>query len=163
MLTQARLKELLHYNPDTGIFTSLVNVNKRKIGDVVGNADKRGYVRVRVGGFSDSAHRLAFLYMTGEFPKHTVDHKNEIKSDNRWDNLRDITDAQNKQNKSSCNRNNASGFLGVSYMKRDDKYYAGIRVNGKVKFLGSYDTPELAHAAYLAEKKIAHPSYISSH
>jgi len=85
-----------------------------------------------------------------------VDHRNGVRSDNRWDNLRDVTTATNMQNRRTANFNNASGLLGVSFDKRARKPFAQIMVSGKNIFLGWFDTSALAHAAYLKAKSIYH-------
>jgi hypothetical protein len=97
-LTQNRLQELLEYNPLTGVFTRRVNSGHAKAGAVAGTKHIDGYIMVGVGGDKYFAHRLAFLYMTGEWPISGVDHRNTIKSDNSWGNLRDCTQRENMNN-----------------------------------------------------------------
>ena len=88
-LTAARLRELLQYDPETGVFTRLVKTsNGIKVGDVAGTADARGYILIRVDGWLHLAHRLAWLHMTCEWPKGMIDHINGVRDDNRWSNLR---------------------------------------------------------------------------
>lgn len=101
ILTQARLKELLHYDPETGVWTRLVATsNSIRIGDVAGGVN-HGYVRISVDGRKYSAHRLAFLYQTGAWPSAEVDHWNLDKADNSWGNLRGATRSQNIANTST--------------------------------------------------------------
>ena len=100
-----------------------------------------------VAGKRYSAHRLAWLYMTGDWPPDEVDHKNRVRTDNRWDNLRLADTFTNKRN-TSAYRNNKSGFKGVSWHVCSRKWRSRIRVDGKEKNLGLYDTPEQANAAY---------------
>lgn len=156
MITQTELKQLLHYNPDTGIFTRIYSKNKRCINKEAGNLDSDGYVVIRVNRKQYKAHRLAFLYMNGDMPKYTVDHIDRIKNNNSWKNLRDVPMSVNKQNVEKPLKNNSTGYLGVSFYKPYGKYQAGIKINGKRKQLGYFDTPELAHEAYLSAKKELH-------
>lgn len=152
--TQERLKELLRYDRETGIFTWLKsNNNYVKPGDVAG-WPRKGYTDICVDGVGYRAHCLAWLYMTGAWPAVEVDHKNGIKSDNRWNNLRETTHAVNMQNLRAPSKRNTTGFLGVSRWK--EKFKADIRVNGRTKYLGLFETPELAHAAYLLAKRKHH-------
>ena len=158
MITQARLKELLHYDPDTGVFTRRVATNNRvKVGSVAGNTSTKGYVQVRVDRTRHYAHRLAFLYMTGELPPDVVDHINGVKDDNHWCNLRLATQSENMQNLRGPMSNSTSGMLGVGWDKRRKKWQARIRVNNAVRHLGYFDTAQEAHAAYLKAKAELHP------
>jgi len=109
MITQQELKELLHYNPETGIFTRKTKVNRNKvIGSIAGTTDFHGYVAIAIDGKKYKAHRLAWLYMYGKFPDNCIDHINNITTDNRIVNLRDATLSQNQCNK-KINVNNSSG------------------------------------------------------
>lgn len=158
ILTQQELKEFLHYDPETGIFTWKIFSNSRvKIGDTAGHLDKvKGYVRIKINGKSYLAHRLAWLYVTGAMPKVLIDHENGIKHDNWFNNLRQATYGQNLQNQNKPQRGNKSGYLGVSFDKRRGKYAAQIKANGEQKFIGYFTTPKLAHEAYLVEKRKYH-------
>ena len=157
-LSQDVLKENLHYNPINGVFTrKIANCNKIKVGDVAGCIDDKGYIVIRVNGKSYQAHRLAWLYMTGKMPINFIDHENGNPSDNRFCNLREATNRQNLENMTKPQENNKSGFLGVSFKKRNQKYCAQIVVDGKVKYLGLFTAPEEAHQAYLEAKRIHHP------
>ena len=140
-LTQSRLKELLHYNPYTGIF----NWIKRK-GNVAGYSDK-GYIRIRVQDKLYAAHRLAWLYTHKTFPTNEIDHINRIKDDNRLINLREATRLQNNTNV-GARANNTSGMKGVCLHKPSGKWVAGISIKGKSKHLGYFTTKQEAHAAY---------------
>lgn len=136
MLTQKRIKELLNYDPNTGFFIWRVSSTYRaKKGDLVGNMDDMGYVRTSIDGKKYRLHRLAFLYMNGFFPEHQVDHKNRVKNDNRWVNLRHVTRSCNLQNQ-KINNKNTSGFTGVS--KCRNKWRAYIKISGKRINLGFY-------------------------
>lgn len=155
-LTAARLRELLHYDPETGVFTWLVSNTKRvRVGGIAGCTSDHGYIRIAIDGVQHRAHRLAWLYMTGEWPAHQIDHINGTRDDNRIKNLRQATDAQNRQNLRKPRSDNRCGMLGVCANR--DRWRAVIQVGGKFKHIGTFDTPELAGAAYLAQKSILHP------
>ncbi len=126
MVTQAQLKEALIYNPDTGIFTWISNRSTRiKAGDVAGCIGSVGYPVIRFRGKLRSAHRLAFLYMTGHYPDVEIDHINGVRDDNRWINLRDVTRQENCRNSKRQN-NNTSGICGVSWANRNEKWVSNI-------------------------------------
>jgi hypothetical protein len=154
-LTAERLREVLHYDPETGLFTWRIDRGGRKAGTVAGSAHNAGYVSIRVYGIRYLSHRLAALYVTGKWPEHQVDHKYGVRSDNRWTELRPATHAQNQHNKRSANSNNKVGLLGVSVSR--GRYLAQIKVAGKRKFLGRFGTPEMSHNAYLTAKAAIHP------
>jgi len=135
MITQKRLKELLHYNPKTGYFKRLVANGGTNIGDIAGPLDAYGYVRLSVENKEYKAHRLAFLYMEGYFPKE-VDHEDGIKNNNKWNNLTDITHQDNIR-KAKISINNKSGVKGVR--KRGSKWHAGIKINNKLIYLGIFE------------------------
>lgn len=154
-----RIVELLDYDPLTGVFTwkrapSLRQ--KRLVGRRAGNIDKiNGYRRIGVNGLEYRCNRLATWWMTGEWPEHDVDHENGNRADDRWDNLRNGTRGQNKQNQRKANVNNSTGLLGVS--RKGKKFKAVIGLNYKYTHLGTFDTPEKAHEKYLEAKRVMHP------
>lgn len=155
-LTAARLREVLHYDPLTGVFTWRVSpTNSVRIGSVAGCMLRKGYISIRIDGKMYLAQRLAVLYMTGAFPAGECDHRNGARADNKWANLRDVSKSLNQQNQR--HPRGANQFLGVSLYKRTGLWYACIRINGKSKNLGLHGTPELARAAYLDAKRSAHP------
>ena len=149
MITQSELKEVLEYNPDTGLFIWLKsNGNRRlKAGDAAGTKMRAGYIRITIKGRMYPAHRLAYLYMTGNFPENFIDHINHIKDDNRWTNLRDATNSQNQANRLKL-KNNTSGYKGVCWHIARKKWIAQIMYMNKLIHLGYYTTPEEAHEAY---------------
>lgn len=146
-LTQERLKELLHYDPDTGVFTWLQPGKRRLVGFTAGTVNSRGYLYISIGGKQYRAHRLAWLYMTGEVPENEIDHRNGIGTDNRFANLRKATRSQNKAN-SATYKSNSSGCKGVGFDKATGRWKARVQVNGKRISLGYFDSPESAYAAY---------------
>jgi hypothetical protein len=153
-LTAERLRELLSYDPETGIFTRLTSGSSFSAGDVAGGC-RGGYIQIRVDGVKYSAHRLAWLYVFGEHPTNEIDHIDGDGINNKITNLRGATHSENQQNKTAF-ENSSSGLVGVSWHKRSKKWYASIGYNGSRKFLGSYKERERAYAAYLEAKAIFH-------
>lgn len=154
-LTAQRLRELLRYDPETGDFTWKVKHTTRSIPGAQPRATKNGYRLIVVDGEHHRGHRLAWLYMTGDWPVQSLDHIDGNKLNNRFENLRDITQAANSQNIKVATKRNSSGFLGVSPHKT--RFRARIRVNRKLVHLGAFATPEEAYAAYLQAKRKLHP------
>lgn len=155
-LTAERLREVLHYDPETGAFTWREKIaDKVVVGQRAGSAYGNGYRGIRLFGVKVSEQRLAHLYMTGTLPGGEVDHRNRIRSDNRWDNLRPATHEQNHQNR-GAKSSNPTGLAGVSWHKLRRRWRASIGINGKQTHLGLFDTPETAHAAYLEAKARLH-------
>lgn len=147
ILTQEELKKLVHYEPDTGSFTWKVrSAYKVKVGDMAGGVDPHsGYRVIRINGKNYPAHRLAFLYITGSFPKQQVDHINRVRDDNRWVNLREVSPKENQMNR-SIGKNNNSEVMGVSWCRTTHKWIASITVNGKLKHLGYFSKNDLDKA-----------------
>ena len=156
-LTQQHLKELLHYDKETGIFTwKISRCNSIKIGDEAGNKHNAGYLIIGISILSVPkrylSHRLAWLYVYGEFPKEHIDHVNHDRKDNRIDNLREATQKHNCRNASKY-KTNKSGINGVNWHKRVKKWRAEIKVNGKKIHLGySTDKNEAICARLHANK-----------
>jgi hypothetical protein len=159
VITQQRLHELLKYDPKTG---DLVWQQRSRpgshviIGAVAGTPMKKGHLRVWVDGVPYLAHRLAWLHIHGEWPKHEIDHINGIPHDNRIENLRDVMRSENAQNRYKAHRQSKTKVLGV--IRRYRRYVATIRVDGKTRHIGQFATADEAHAAYLAAKHIYHPT-----
>ena len=137
MLTQAELQSQLHYNPESGIFTRLITKNKLKIGSVAGTLHHSGYIHIKINNKHYSAHRLAWLYVYGYFPKKQIDHINGNKSDNKICNLREATVFENNYN-SKMRADNTSGAKGVFWNKQQQKWRVQIRVDGKSCYFGSF-------------------------
>lgn len=138
MITQDYLRSILSYDSETGLFTWLVSKsNRAPVGSSAGSKDYHGYVRIRIDGRTYSAQNLAWLYITGEYPYHIVDHENQVRDDNRWSNLRKATVSENNHN--SCKpSHNTSGIKGISLSKG--------KWRGRVKLLGiEYCTGSFSH------------------
>ena len=160
-LTQERLKELLSYDPETGLFSNLTRRGVRAPkGGVAGTKNHKGYIAILIDKKIYLAHRLAWLYVYGEFPEKTIDHINEIKDDNRIINLRSVTNSENQQNISILKITNTSGFRGVSWNKKIKKWAATISINGKSSHLGSFNTAEEASEVYLKAKRKFHTFWV---
>ena len=137
VLTQARLKQLLHYNPDTGVFSSN---HRRYRGEAVGS-NHQGYLRITVDCRHYRAHRLAYLYMEGVFPSKLVDHKNNKRDDNRWENLRCCTHTQNLLN---TPKKKGGGYKNVFWDKKTGRWMVRLQMNRRIEYFGYYKDQELA-------------------
>lgn len=153
-ISHARLQDVLHYNPETGEFRWRKKQGRRKSGDVSGSVTGRGYCQITVDKTLYQAHRLAWFYMTGVWPRMFIDHINGIRTDNRFFNLREATRSQNNQNSRSSR--GTSICRGV-WKVRHNKWQAGIRINGKRHYLGHFGTEEEAAAAYKSAQRLFHP------
>lgn len=156
-LTPERLRELLAYDPETGAFTRKVATARNcRVGQRVGYRTRDGYLRMMLDWESHLAHRLAWLYIYGRWPDCELDHINSVRADNRIANLRDVSRTVNAQNLKAALSGNATLLLGVTYAPRREKYQSSIRANGRQRWLGYFNTPEAAHAAYIAAKRELH-------
>lgn len=155
-ITQDDLVSQLTYNPTTGEFHWVVSKGNRKSGSIAGSIGYQGYRSIHINHHSYQAHRLAWLITYRAFPFGEIDHINGNKADNRIENLRDVTRSLNKQNTKKAYSGNSSGLLGASWCNTQRKYLSQICINGKVKHLGYYEVPELAHQAYLTAKRSLH-------
>lgn len=156
-LTQARLKELLDYDPETGVFTWRVKPKKGpvNVGDFAGTRARTGYFVIRLDRVLYLRHRLAWLYQHGSWPTKHIDHISGVPGDDRITNLRECTMQENQQNLKRSSAN-TSGFTGVHWHKQRLKWSAGIRANGIPKFLGLFGTKDEANSAYLNAKAQLH-------
>lgn len=146
-LTQKYLKSLLEYNPETGAFIRIKRTsNSVSIGDLAGTLSY-GYISISINNKKYQAHRLAWLYMTGAFPQSQIDHRDQNKSNNVWSNLRECTHLQNMTNRNE-QKNNTSGYKGVSWCKRIKKWRVCLSFNGRYKHLGYFDDKHSAAAIY---------------
>jgi hypothetical protein len=148
VLTQEYLKEILEYNPESGLFIWKVRKSRRSaIGSGAGTRSKKGYFSISIDSKVYRSHRLAWLYVYGKFPENGIDHINGNPSDNSIHNLRIASQQSNNKNVTTrCN--NSSGYKGVSFDKNTGKWKAQAQVNGKKKHLGLFTTPEEASVVY---------------
>lgn len=157
MITQERLFEVLYYNKNSGVFVWNISPNNSTYaGTEAGNIDAYGYLVTSIDNKRYKLHRLAWLYEYGEMPKNQIDHINGIKTDNRIENLRDVNGFVNQQNRRVIQKNNNSGYTGVCFVKNRNKWMAQIKVENKFKYLGLYETAELANEAYIKAKREFH-------
>lgn len=151
----AVLQEFLLYDPTTGAITWRKSSNRKiKVGRVAGSVAARGHINVRFDGRTYKAHRLAWALHYGVWPSLTIDHKNQVPSDNRIENLRDVPISVNNENRRNPPKNNRVGFLGVTRCR--DLFAASIQVAGKRMSLGRFASAEDAHAAYVVAKRQFH-------
>ncbi|HEV2899896.1 MAG TPA: HNH endonuclease signature motif containing protein [Pseudaminobacter sp.] len=145
-LTAERARELLSYDPNTGALTWKVGRPGVRVGALVGTRTSEGYTQIEIEYRLYRAHRVIWLIMTGAWPKHQVDHRNGMRADNRWRNLRDATPLQNARNRRP-GASNTSGRIGVGYLKNQAKWSAYIGLDNRTIHLGSFDNVEDAIAA----------------
>ncbi len=150
-LTQQQLKETLSYDENTGQFRWIAKRRGIIPGSIAGSKQKKGYIAISVNLVDYYAHRLAWLYVYGEFPKDQIDHINGDKADNRIANLRESSDSENQQNHSTKN-----GTLGTTLVKSVGMWAAQIKHNGTRYYLGIFRSRQEAHEAYLKAKRKLH-------
>lgn len=162
MVTFERLIELLHYCPKTGVFTHKRRASSRApLGSQAGYIDKStGYIRIGIDDGEYYAHRLVWLYMTRTWPEHQIDHRNRIRHDNRWRNLRNATQNQNKKNQSKRS-DTSSKYIGVTWHKGANKWMAQIVANGKRYYLGLHMSELAAFQAYKNASVMLHGDFSS--
>jgi hypothetical protein len=153
MITQAELKEILHYDPETGVFRwrHARKNNQIKPWGVAGSRYSKDYSRIEINNKAYKAHRLAWLYMTGCWPENDIDHIDGDILNNSWSNLRPATKKQNAENR-KLPSNNTSGFKGVGWNSHSQKWYAQINHNNKKIHLGRFADAEEA-AKVIASKR----------
>jgi len=153
-LTAERLRQVLSYDPLTGLFERIIKHHLSFTGRFAGSFDQKGYLHVRVDGIQYRAHRLAWLYCYGDFPKGEIDHIDGDKTNNTIGNLRDVTSLTNSENRKSAHRNNRAGTLGVGSF--GGKWRARIMVKGRAIQIGTFESPEAARTAYVQAKRRLH-------
>lgn len=152
-ISHEELKRRLHYNPLTGVWAWRVRHGSNAgAGSRAGCLHHTGYwiISLHFAGARRQyrLHRLAWFYMTGEWPKHFVDHKNTNHADDRWINLREATDSQNNAN-TRLRKTNTSGLKGVHWCKVKRKWRSNLKLNNKSIFLVYSDCPAVAHFAWV--------------
>lgn len=157
-LTAERLRELLHYDPETGAFVWKVARTRKGVGDRAEWYQRDGYGRIHFDKRNYATHRLAWLYVHGCWPPGLIDHINGTPGDDRISNLR-VADANaNAMNRRKSTRN-TSGYKGVSVYRRSGKWRTEIAARGVRYTVGFYDTPEAAAAAYRIAAEIIHGEF----
>lgn len=155
--TAERLRIEFHFDPLSGLFTRLEQSIFRSGRDkTVGCVGDRGYLKITIGRRTYLAHRLAWMYIHGCWPSGVIDHINGVKTDNRLENLRDVSQSTNTQNRKAAKLTATSGFMGVSKVTGSNTWRASIKVDGKYLYMGGFKTPESAHDAYLNAKRKHH-------
>ena len=155
MLSVDQLKAAVIYDPEDGSFVRADGVRK---GMVAGRALPSGYRVIQIKKRQYYEHRLAWLWMTGEWPKNQVDHIDGDKPNNKWANLRAATCAQNNWNKGKTKRS-STGLKGVTYHQRDRKWQAMIMASRNAVYLGQFDCPAAASFAYQIAADKAHKQF----
>lgn len=153
LITIERLHEVLSYDPATGIFRWIVRKSKSaKIGKIAGSKTTQGYCYIQLDGTRFFAHRLAWLYVHGKWPSDEIDHINHDRFDNRLNNLRSASRAENRYH-SLRHNNNKCGFKGVCWDKHICKWRSSIMKEGVLYHLGYFTTDKAAHSAYMKAAK----------
>lgn len=152
------LRERLWYDKEAGTFIWAISGRGLPgAGKIAGSQAAGGYWRIHILGVTYLAHRLAWFYVYGTWPTCEIDHINGNRTDNRIENLRDVSVAENRQNQRRAQRTSQHGFLGAHFDKRKRVWRARIHHQGKYLSLGHHETPQEAHAAYIAAKRRLHP------
>lgn len=156
-ITAERLRELLHYEPETGVFTRRVKTGRCRAGEVATGTLNHGYILMSVDRTFRAAHRLAWLWMTGEWPTLDIDHIDGNRTNNAWRNLRHVDRSTNLENQRTAKSHNKStGLLGAYHSPTAGRFVSRIQVRGKNINLGSFGTAQEAHEAYLSAKRQLH-------
>lgn len=148
------VRELVNYDPETGVFTLRSSPKAHCVGNILGAVDAKGYVRFNIQKISVAAHRVAWVHQYGYWPRDQIEHVNGVRSDNRIANLRECTNAENRQN-IKREGYGVSGHVGV-HRGYGGKWVASIGLAGKRVYLGIYDNVDDAIAAYKAAKVGTH-------
>ncbi len=156
ILSAERLRELVHYEPETGALYWRVARQRINVGDEAGVLNAAGYRVVRVDGALYRAHRLVWLHVHGEWPSHQIDHRNNVRHDNRIVNLRDVEQSTNQRNRSNVRGDSQSGIMGVSWDKRRQKWRVRIAIGGKHQHVGYFEDARAASSAYAERKRVLH-------
>ena len=152
MITQIELKEQFMYDPNVGLFM------RYKDGWVFDKPDERGYIRIKIDGVRYRAHRLVFLWMTGEMPKN-VDHINGIKTDNTWDNLRECTQSENCRNRKVNEHFTTSDIKNVTWNNTTKNWQVQIVEDGKTYYYGQYYYKHIAELVAIGARVKHHGEF----
>lgn len=153
--SQQKILRLLEYNSETGLFYWRVSTSSTaQAGSVAGTKTSHGYIDIGIEGKSYKAHRLAWVYITGAWPKDEIDHRNGVRHDNSWANLREADHRLNHENIRIAMSSNHLGVLGV--YQHHKKFVSRIKSHGKKFYLGIFNTSREAHEAYLSAKRKIH-------
>lgn len=154
-----RLREVLNYDPETGIFTwRITRRSVAQAGRIAGCLHSGGSIYLRVDGKALQAHRVAWAMQTGAWPKDEIDHINRVRNDNRLVNLREATRAQNLHNR-GASKCNTSGFKGVFMCRESGRFRAQVRFSGNKKWSARFKTKEEAYAAYCEKAAELHGEF----
>lgn len=157
IITLESLRAAVSYDPENGVFTRIGVLHGPKK-DRAGTLRPNGYRFIMAAGVRCYEHTLAWFFVHGQWPTHQIDHIDGDRSNNRINNLRDVDQHINRQNLRKAHKNNKSGYLGVSWHTAVNKWRAQICAgNGKSELIGYFDSPTLAHEAYLEHKRRLHP------
>lgn len=159
MITIDELKQTFDYNPETGnLIWKIPGARRRKVGEIAGCKTNEGRILIGIHRRIYKAHRIIWAIQTGEWPQNHIDHINGNPSDNRWANLREATNSQNMQNVGKI-KSNTSGYRGVGWHKKAQKWRAYININQKTHHLGLFNTKEEAKTAYEEARKKFHGEF----
>lgn len=161
MITQEKLKQLLTYDRNTGIFLWKVKRNNNHDITKPAGVEFDGYVRIQIDGKKYRAHRLAWLYEYGYMPEQLIDHKSGITTDNSINNLRKASSVENQYN-ARLRKDSKSGVKGVVFHKHTKKWQASCRVDGKSNYLGVYDTIGEAENVVIEFRKVQHKEFLNN-
>lgn len=161
-ITYERAVEVFNYDEDTGKLRWKIRVGNSRAGRVISTKMSDGYLCVRLDGITYLQHRIIWLLMTGSFPEEplVIDHKNRIKTDNRWDNLRLVTVSENTHNQVALLSTNTSGFAGVKKYIDGKRWIAYMYQDNTYKYIGLFDSPEEASIARWKAKDAAYPCLV---
>lgn len=156
VLTAEQARSLFAYDPESGVVTRKRRTSSRAPAGAEVGSPSKGYLNVCVAGRIYQLHRVIWLIVTGAWPCQEIDHADGDKKNNRWANLRDVTRTVNNQNRRRPYKNNTLGLQGVSPYR--GRFSAEIQVDGQRIRLGHFGSKEAAHSAYVAAKRLLHPS-----
>lgn len=157
---EAELKKQVSYDPFTGVLTRISKPFRLKavLGPIKGSAKKEGHLRVTINGVEKYFHQIAWFLHYGYWSDKIIDHKDGDPTNNRINNLREVTKIGNLHNQRKAHHHSKSGLLGAHYRADKKKFESAITTDGVKVRLGYFDTAEDAHQAYVQAKRIKHPT-----